>query len=204
MVDKLLREPKEYVLLPLARRLMASIHPTTLTITAFSVGLAAGLAIWWQAYTLGLVLWLINRLLDGLDGTVARTYGKQTDFGGYLDILLDTAIYALLPTALTLSAPSPLGYGCLVFLLSSFYVNGASWMYLAALLEKRKQGTSATGELTTITMPTGLVEGAETVVFYTLFLLFPAASPLLFGLMALLVYVTVVQRLLWALRFLRL
>lgn len=200
MIDKLLRGPKEVALRPIALNLARSIHPTTVTLAAFGAGLAAGVAVWQQAYALGAALWLLNRVLDGLDGTVARIHGKQSDLGGYVDIVLDTVIYALIPLALVLSAPSAAGWLSLAVLLSSFYVNGASWMFLAALLEKRNRGAAAQGELTTITMPAGIVEGTETVVFYTLFLLLPGAAVALFWTMALLVFATVGQRLLWARR----
>ena len=55
-------------------------------------------------------------------------------------------------------------------LVASFYVNAASWMYLAALLEQRNDGAAARGETTAVTMPPGLIGGAETVAFYAAFL----------------------------------
>lgn len=200
MVDKLLRGPKEQLLSPIALSLPRSIQPVTITLVAFGVGLCAALAIWQQAYWSGLVLWLGNRVLDGLDGTLARVHARQSDWGGYLDMLLDTVIYAAIPIALVLAQPSAAAWLSLAVLLGSFYVNGASWMYLAALLEKRSQGAHARGELTTITMPGGIIEGGETVLFYTLFLLVPGALMPLFWTMALLVFATVGQRLFWAWR----
>ncbi|MEZ4605660.1 MAG: hypothetical protein R2865_02330 [Deinococcales bacterium] len=81
-------------------------------------------------------------------------------------------------------------------LLSSFYINAASWMYLAALLEKRAVKHS----LTSIIMPAGLIEGAETILFFSLFMLFPEHLYQLFSLMATLVIITVIQRLWWVFR----
>ncbi len=202
MFDKALRIPKEKVLAPIATHVLPRIHPTTITLTACGFGLAASGAVWQRAFGLGVGLWLVNRVLDGLDGTVARLSGKQSDLGGYLDVVLDHVIYAALPVALVLAQPSGAAWLGLTVLLSSFYINGASWMFLAALLEKRRAGASAGGELTTITMPGGLIEGTETVLFYTLFLVFPGATVLLFRLMAVLVSATIVQRLIWAIRHL--
>lgn len=203
MIDKFLRAPKDQALAPIALCLAPSIQPIAVTVAAFGVGVIAGLAVWQQAYSLGAGLWLLNRGLDGLDGTLARLRGAQSDFGGYLDMLLDTIIYALVPLALVLSMPSPGAWLALVALLISFYINYASWMYLAALLEKRSLGAQARHERTTITMPAGIVEGAETVMFYTLFLLLPGAAIMLFWIMAALVLVTVGQRLVWAARHLQ-
>ena len=69
-------------------------------------------------------------------------------------------------------------------LLATFYVNAVSWTYLSALLEKRSAGASRTGELTSIAMPPALVEGAETLVLFTLALLVPRDAPQVFAVMA--------------------
>lgn len=200
MIDKALRAPKETLLTPLMRGPLRRLHPTTVTIGAAVVGVAAAAAAWQGAYLLALGLWAANRVLDGLDGTLARITGQQSDLGAYLDIVLDHVAYVAVPLGLALAAGTPAAYLALALLLASFYVNGATWMYLAALLEKRSVGAQARGELTTVTMPTGLVEGAETVVLYTLFLLFPGALVPLFGLMAVLVLLTAGQRVAWAAR----
>jgi len=86
----------------------------------------------------------------------------------------------------------------LVFLLATFYLNAASYMYLAAILEKHAQGAAARGEKTSVTMPVGWVEGAETVAFYILFFIFPYQLALLFGLMGVAMLITVGQRIIWA------
>jgi hypothetical protein len=52
-------------------------------------------------------------------------------------------------------------------------------------------------------MPPGLVAGTETVVFYSLFLVWPAQQITLFSVMATLVFGNVALRLLWAKRHLR-
>ena len=121
-------------------------------------------------------------------------------FGGYLDILLDFVVYAALPIALYWSNQSNANALALALLLASFYVNSASWMYLSAVLEKRAAGATARGELTTVTMPGGLVGGAETILFYSIFLIFPNALFWLFLLMAAAVMAGVFMRLRWARR----
>lgn len=200
MVDKLLREPKEQLLGAFVRGPLRNVHPTAVTIIAAAVGLATAAAAWQGAYLIALGLWALNRVLDGLDGTLARLTGRQSDLGAYLDVLLDHVVYAAVPLGLAVAAGTPEAMLAYAVMLASFYVNAASWMYLAAILEKRQSGAAARGELTTVTMPAGLVEGAETVVLYTLFLLFPGALVPLYWLMAILVAVTVGQRLVWAVR----
>lgn len=198
VIDRMLRGPKEQLLLPLAAGPFRAVSPTTLTLIAFAIGLAAGVAAWRCVYPLALALWLVNRTLDGLDGTVARVNGKQSDVGGYLDIVLDTVVYAAVPLGLALGTNTRSGYLGLALLIISFYINATSWLYQSGMMEKLRQGVTGSGELTTLTIPTGLIEGTETVIFYCLFLLFPGVLPLLFAGMALLVMATAGQRLAWA------
>lgn len=201
MLDDKLRNYKDRLLRPLVAAL-GRVSPNVITLLALAVGLAAAGAAAQQLYGLGLALWAINRILDGLDGAVARETGQQTDFGGYLDIVADFVVYAAVPIGLFLGqATLELGVS-LALLLASFYVNGASWMYLAAILEKRSAGAAARGDLTTVAMPAGLIGGTETVAFYAAFFLWPSAMRWLFLVMAALVLVGVVQRLAWARRHL--
>ncbi|HYF62156.1 MAG TPA: CDP-alcohol phosphatidyltransferase family protein [Herpetosiphonaceae bacterium] len=202
MVDQFLRRPKERLLAPLARRLGARVRPTTLTLIAFGCGVAAAAALWRGATAAGLSLWALNRIIDGLDGSVARATATQSDWGGYLDILLDVVVYALVPLGLALRQGTPAALLALAALLASFYANAISWSYLAAVLEKRSAGAKISGELTSVTMPAGLIEGAETVLFFCAFIVFSSHLVWLFGLMAALVGLTVAQRLVWAYRIL--
>lgn len=203
MIDALLRRPKDRILTPLARGPLRVISPLAVTLLAFAVGLATAVLAWQQFYLLALGLWLLNRTLDGLDGTLARLQGRQSDLGGYLDMVLDVVVYAAVPMGLALGVASADVYLCLALMLGSYYINISSWMYLAALLEKRRQGALHRGEQTSVTMPGGLIEGAETILGYALFLLLPGQLVLLFSLMALLVLLTAVQRLVWAVRHLK-
>lgn len=196
MLDQALRVPKRILLMPVAKRL--NVSPTALTAAGLLTGLAAAvLAALGQPYW-ALGLWLLNRVIDGLDGEIARAHNRQSDLGGYLDIMADLIIYAALPLGLVLASPSFPEWVALAALLGIFYINAGSWMYLASLLEKRGQGASNTGEATSITMPTGIIEGTETIVFFTLFLILPNQLVVLFALMSVLTLITIIQRLIWA------
>ena len=200
MFDHWLRMLKDRLFEPIAPALGRWVHPNAISLLALLAGLAAALLASQGRAAPALAAWLVNRLLDGLDGSVARAAGAQSDFGGYLDLLLDFVVYAAVPVGVVLGYPSEAAWQAGLFLLASFFVNAASWMYLAAILERRNLGAAATGERTTVTMPPGIVAGAETVVFYSLFLLVPAWAPALFWLMGSLVWLNVVLRLVWAWR----
>jgi phosphatidylglycerophosphate synthase len=192
--DERLRTVKARLLTPVATR-FADTSPIQLTLAAFVLGLLAAFAAGRGMYLSALLLWLANRFLDGLDGEVARLTGQQSDWGGYLDIVCDFAVYALLPLAAAWSLGTPGAFFAVAFLLVTFYVNAATWLYLSALLGKRARSSPT---YTSIPIPTGLIEGTETILFYSLFLLLPAYAPYLMVAMAFLVIITIFQRLSWA------
>ncbi|MEM1377301.1 MAG: CDP-alcohol phosphatidyltransferase family protein [Pseudomonadota bacterium] len=161
------------------------------TILGLWIGLAAAAAIWAQLYWAGLVLLLISRICDGLDGAVARITGK-TDFGGYLDIVLDFAFYGAIPLGFVLADPSANAIAGAV-LIFSFYVNGASFLAFAIMAEKHSLTTDQRGEKSFF-FTTGLAEATETIVVFVLFCLFPAWFSVIAYVFAAVVFYTAVSR----------
>ncbi len=206
MFDDQLRQAKDKWGEPVALRL-GRIPPNGVTLAAFGLGVLAVISAAQGAYLWALGFWAINRFMDAFDGLLARMHHQQSDFGGYLDILLDFAIYAALPIALVISAPSEIRYIALAVLLGVFYLNGASWMYLAAILEKRNakvvHDVAAPRNLTTVVMPAGFVGAVETFLAYCLFLIWPRALEWLYLGFGAMVLFTTGQRLWWAWRTLR-
>jgi phosphatidylglycerophosphate synthase len=201
MFDTSLRRFKDHIGEPIATKL-SGISPNSVSLAAFALGMLTAWLAFRGWYAWALTFWLISRFLDGLDGLLARVHRKQSDFGGYLDILLDFVVYAALPIAIVASNPSLDRYLAVTFMLASFYVNGASWMYLAAILEKR--GSQFVGDpaapptMTTVVMPSGLVGATETILAYCAFLIWPNQALLLFSIFGGLVVFTTLQRLIWA------
>lgn len=201
MQDAYLRRQKDRLLTPMAGQMFAGIHPNMVSMVALIIGLGSVAAIMMQLYWIGLVLWAINRIMDGLDGVIARVHHKQSDFGGFLDLFLDFIIYLTVPIAFIWAMPTTVNLWAGIALLGSYVMNSISWTTLAALLEKRNRQTA--NRLTSMEMPTGLIEGAETMIFYTLFYFLPAWIAVLFAVMAVLVYYTAAQRVWWAYQTLR-
>lgn len=201
MQDAYLRRQKDRLLTPMAGPMFAGIHPNAVSIVALVIGLGSVAAIMLQMYWVGLILWAINRIMDGFDGVIARVHQKQSDFGGFLDLFLDFIIYLTVPVAFIWAMPTTANLWAGIALLGSYVMNSISWTTLAALLEKRNRHT--VNRLTSMEMPTGLIEGAETMVFYTLFYFFPTGIAVLFAVMAALVYYTAAQRIWWAYQNLR-
>ena len=203
MMDGALRHVKERVLLPAAHKIGCRVSPMTITLLAGAAGGLSAAAGWQGNLLLGLGLWWVNRTLDGLDGTLARVNGRQSDLGAYIDIVIDFFVYTVIPFGLVMRQPSIEALLILAFVLGAFYINAAAYLYLAAILERRERGAKQRGELTSITMPAGVIEGTEAVIFFTLFFLLPNwFVPLLF-LLGVLVVVSTAQRIIWASRNLR-
>ena len=195
MFDTTLRKTKDRIGEPIARRLI-NISPNTISLIGLGFGIASAIFAARQLYFFGLAFWLLNRIFDGLDGLLARLHNKQDDFGGYLDIILDFVAYAAIPLGFGLGLASQNVYLALAFLLSIYYLNTASWMFLPAILEKRSARDPET--TTTIIMPAGLIGGFETILFYSLFFLLPQYILELFIVFSLLILITIIQRLFWA------
>jgi phosphatidylglycerophosphate synthase len=168
---------------PLARAGVAlagrGVSADALTILALVSGLACAACIATEAYALALVLLLVSRALDGLDGAVARA-GRRTDRGGFIDIVFDFAFYGAVPFAFALRDPAANGLPA-AFLLFSFYVNGASFLAFAAVAAKRGLETEARG-IKSIYFTAGLAEGTETILIFVAMVLVPHwFAPLAYG-----------------------
>lgn len=171
MLDAALRKLIDPPLDAAGRRLAAlGVGADAVTLSGLVAGLGAAAAVWAGRFDLGLTLVLLSRLADGLDGAVARAT-RRSDFGGYLDIVADFLFYGALPLAFVLHDPAA-NAAAGAFLLTSFYVNGTSFLGYAILAEKRGLTTSAQG-LKSLYFSDGLLEGTETIGFFVLLCLLP-------------------------------
>lgn len=172
MLDGLMRRGIDPVLNAAGRWLaLRGASADRVTLAGLVVGLAGAAVIWAAGSVwLALALVLASRVLDGLDGAVARAKGK-TDFGGYLDIVCDFVFYAAVPLAFVLRDPGQNGVAG-AFLLATFYVNGATFLGYAVLAEKRGMVTASRGEKS-LYFTAGLLEGTETIAFFALLCLWP-------------------------------
>jgi phosphatidylglycerophosphate synthase len=166
------------------------ISANMITLTGGGVGIAAGVAIASQNYMLGLALILFSRLLDGLDGAVARATEK-TDFGGYLDIVADFAFYIAVPLGFGLADPANLPFA--LILIASFTLTGISFLAFAVAAANRSLTTEAHGKKSFF-YSTGIAEGTETIIAFVLMCLFPGSFWLIASVYCGICVLTVVQR----------
>ncbi|HET9073559.1 MAG TPA: CDP-alcohol phosphatidyltransferase family protein [Solirubrobacteraceae bacterium] len=174
---------------PLAR---AGLSPEALTAGALIVGVGACVAAGARLWGLALALWLLNRLLDGLDGPLARRRGA-TELGGLLDFSGDFVVYSGFVVGVAVAHPGA-RLAC-VTLLAAYLVNNVVLLGFSSMVERL--GLEL-GDERSLRFTTGLAEGAETIVVYTLFCLLPGASTTIAWAFAGLVALTALQRVLAA------
>jgi phosphatidylglycerophosphate synthase len=175
-----------------AGRMLAGLGVTAngLTFTGLALGLAGAAAIAFGHIGWGLALIIANRLLDGLDGAVARVRGPS-DLGGYFDIVADFAFYVSVPVGFgVLGAANQLPA---LVLVASFVLTGVSFLAFAVIAAKRGATTEAHGKKSFF-YSTGLAEGTETIAVFIAMCLWPAwFGPIAYSYAALCV-LTVFQR----------
>ena len=151
----------------LARR---GVTANAITFLGLALGLAGAAAISGGYFGAGLGLILANRLLDGLDGAVARANGP-TALGGYFDIVADFAFYVSVPLGFGLVDPA--NTQAALVLVASFVLTGVSFLAYAVIAAERGARTDAHGRKSFF-YSTGLAEGGETIAIFIAFALFPA------------------------------
>lgn len=167
------------------------------TFAGLAIGVLSAVAIAFGIFWLGLILLLVSRLCDGLDGAVARA-GRQTDFGGFIDIVADFAFYGMIPLAFIIADPSQNAIAGSVLLLA-FYINGASFLAYSVMVEKRDLPPGARGKKS-LFYSVGLTEATETIVLFVLMCLIPDWFPVLAFVFAAMVAWTTVSRVVMARR----
>lgn len=179
------------------------ISPDRLSVAGLVIGLASAGSAAMQWWGLALILWLLNRLVDGLDGPLARRRkavgpgvggrGHNSEAGGFLDISADFVVYG--------AAVVGVGYGVVagydsswlpfVLVLFAYYINGAVFLAFSSIAERTGR-TMEDGR--SLSFLGGLAEGTETVIAHSLWLIFPAYAAGIAWVWAAVVAISATQR----------
>ena len=193
MLDRALSALIQRPLVALARGAVAlKLRADAITFAGFFVGMAAALAIAAGQPLWGLALMLSSRLLDGLDGAVARLT-TPTDRGAFLDITLDFLFYASIPLAFAIVDPVNNALAAAV-LLAAFMGTASSFLAFAVLAERRGLKSEAWPHKGLFYLG-GLTEASETLICFVLMCLWPAHFAWLAYAFAALCGLTIVGRL---------
>jgi phosphatidylglycerophosphate synthase len=164
-----------------------------LTWMGFLLGIFASILIACRGYQMGLLLMIVSRLLDALDGAVARL-SQPTDAGGFLDIALDFLFYASVPLAFAISDPAQNALPAAV-LLAAFVGTGSSFLAFATLAAKRGLHNPRYPQKSFYFLG-GLTEATETLLCFAAMCLWPPYFAVLAYGFAVLCAVTIVTRVL--------
>lgn len=173
MIDARLLPLTAAALAPPARWLhRRGVGADAVSLAGFALGALGAGAVALGLWPAALALIAANRVLDGLDGVLARLAGP-TDRGAFLDITLDFLFYALVPLGFALHDPQANALPAAV-LLAAFIGTGATFLAFSAIAARRG--------LRTAEFPTkgiyylgGLTEGAETIALFLAMCLWPGA-----------------------------
>ncbi|APD86128.1 hypothetical protein BM527_08530 [Alteromonas sp. Mex14] len=169
-----------------------SVTPSQVTLVGFVVGVLAFPFIilnWWNM-ALGCII--LNRVLDGIDGELARYQRSSSSAGGFLDICLDFLFYASIPLAFGIADPAEWGIPAMV-LLATFIGTGSSFLAFAIAAEKFQIDRPQFANKSFYYMQ-GLTEGTETILVFLAFCIWPQYFATLAYLFAAACAVTVVTR----------
>lgn len=169
MLDSYIRPRIDPCLNAIGKRIASyGIAANSITVIGFLFGIAAMIMIAMEQYSVGAIFIACNRLLDGLDGAVARN-SILSDFGGFLDIVCDFIIYAGIVFAFGTHQDNALYAAFLIF---SFIGPMVSFLAYAIIAAKRQINTTRCGKKSFYYLG-GVCEGTETAFVLFLFCLYP-------------------------------
>jgi phosphatidylglycerophosphate synthase len=171
MVDRFLlplfAAPHRWSALALLR---AKLSANAVTLIGAAIGLAALPLLAVQCYGWALTVVLVNRFLDGVDGTMARMVGP-TDRGAFLDTVCDFLFYAAVPLGFALANPALNALPAAV-LLASFIGTATTFLAFAVVAAKRGMLSPAYPNKGFYYLG-GLTEGTETILLFCAMCLWP-------------------------------
>lgn len=200
MFDEIFRARFGPAARPAARILLRiGVTANQLTMASFTLAAVAAALVAADRPYAGLVVWLISRVGDGLDGVVAREGGSGSPFGGFLDITLDMAAYSLMVLAFATLHPEHAAAWLAV--LAGYVMVITTTLALSATATAAARVVSVTDR--TFQFTRGLTEAGETSVMYALWVVVPSHIWWLAWLWAAALLITGVQRIALASRELR-
>ena len=191
MFDAQLRPLIDRLLNPIGRGLVTlGVTANQVTMIGAAFGLIAAGCV--AAGLLYPALWFViaNRVIDGLDGAVARA-SRSSDFGGYLDIVSDFIFYSAIPLAFAVARPETALAAA--FLIFSFIGTATSFLGFAILAEKHHVTTQIRGKKAFYYLG-GLTEGTETILLLLAMLVWPDYFSLMAIIFGILCWVTTSTR----------
>ncbi len=193
------------------------ITPDRLTIAGLVVGLGSAATAAAQLWCISLILWLVSRIFDGLDGALARLRRERaedddgagngetaghSEAGGFLDIVADFTVYGFTVFGVGIGATA--GFGApwwpFVLVLVAYYLNGGAFLAFSSIAERTDRQIDDGRSLSFLGR---IAEGAETILVHSLWLIFPFVAWQIALVWAVFVGLSAIQRMIAGYRALR-
>lgn len=192
--------------------------PDRISLVGLALGLGSAVAAGMQWWALALLMWLVSRMCDGLDGSLARHRATHAvddvrrsahhpEAGGFLDITADFVVYGatVLGVAVGVTASTTSGgYGAswlpFAAVLLAYYVNGTAFLAFSSVAERTGHQLD---DGRSFSFLAGLAEGTETIAVHSLWLILPFYAEQIAWVWAGVVAISAAQRMVGGYRTLR-
>ncbi len=169
MIDSQLNKILKPTLTAIAKQFIKlGVKANHVTFIGFFFGICCLYLIIKSLFINAIIFLFLNRFCDGLDGAIARIKG-ETDIGAFYDIILDFLFYSSFPIAFIFVDLNNSYSVC--FLVLSFVGTQSTFLTTAWIIEKNKISISD-GQKKSFFYSSGITEGFETIIFFTMMLLF--------------------------------
>ncbi|MBB1442110.1 CDP-alcohol phosphatidyltransferase family protein [Pseudoalteromonas sp. NZS71] len=193
MLDKFITPVIKPLLTPVVMLMhKRGITADQLTVVGFLVGLLAVPLLAFEMWYGALVAIALNRILDGLDGALARYANQSSSAGGFLDITLDFLFYAAIPLGFILANPEQNAIAGSL-LLATFIGTGSSFLAFAIAAEKFKL-EKPQFKYKRFYYLNGLTEGTETIALFIAFCIWPQHFAVMASIFAIACGITIFTR----------
>ena len=143
-------------------------------------------------FIVALFVFLLGRILDGVDGNLANKT-SITEFGGFIDIVCDFISYSIIPLAFILNDNSNAIFGSI--LLTTFFGTSSTFFGIAIFENKRKIKKKPSKSFYYVG---GFMGGAVTIGFLSLMFLFPDKFNLIALIFSVLCILSTIERIYYA------
>ena len=161
-----------------------------ITLFGFILGIFSFIFLSLGMIYIALLFFILNRIFDGIDGTLARL-SKPTDLGGFYDIISDFFIYALLPLGFIFFDKN--NFLSMSFLLTSFIGTCSTFLTTAWIFEKKKIQIEKLSKKS-FYYSEGLIEGTETIFLFILMFIFYEVASFIAWIFGVLCFITALIR----------
>lgn len=164
------------------------IDPNIITIIGTIFGFISASCIVFEHLLLGAIALLVSGFLDMSDGALARSMGRITVFGGFLDSVLDRYTDLLVTGSI------------LYFFMSHGSICYASITFIAVVGTAIIPYARARAEAAGVPCRSGLLERPERTILLIVGLFVPLLLPFIVVVLAVLTHITVIQRVLYVMK----